>query len=154
MNKQKASNLSPMSTTPPINFWAVSTTRQLDSPAYISLPTPENEKYAKTSLVVKYTQLRFCIVPVELFHIENGDIRNTDGVKTICIWLHLVQGRVYSSLSPPSPPLSLPPSNVITRAAGLRTISAPPLPHTPPSGLGIDFGSLAQSRGWPPFWSL
>jgi hypothetical protein len=32
--------------------------RRLDSPAYISLPTPENEKYAKIpSLGVKYTQL-------------------------------------------------------------------------------------------------
>jgi hypothetical protein len=32
--------------------------RRLDSPAYIILPTPENEKYAKIpSLGVKYTQL-------------------------------------------------------------------------------------------------
>ncbi len=57
---------------------------------------------------------------------QNGDIRKRDGVKTTCIWPHLVQGHVYSSLSPPSLPLSLPPSNVITRAAGLRAISAPP----------------------------
>ncbi len=33
--------------------------RWLDSPAYVSLPTPENVKYAKIpSLGVKYTQLR------------------------------------------------------------------------------------------------
>jgi hypothetical protein len=32
--------------------------RRLDSPAYISLPTPENEKYTKiSSLGVMYTQL-------------------------------------------------------------------------------------------------
>jgi hypothetical protein len=24
----------------------------------------------------------------------------------------------------------------------------------PPTGLWTDFGSLAQSRGWPPFWRL
>jgi hypothetical protein len=36
----------------------VSLTRRLDSPAYISYPTPENEKYAKiSSLGVIYTQL-------------------------------------------------------------------------------------------------
>ena len=34
---------------------------------------------------------------------QNGDMRKRDGVKTMCIWLYLVQGRVYSSLSPPSP---------------------------------------------------
>ncbi len=40
---------------------------------------------------------------------------------------------VYSSLSPPYPPLffSLPPSNSITRAAGLRSHFRPPS-HTPP----------------------
>ncbi len=45
---------------------------------------------------------------------QNGDIGKRDGVKTTCIWPHLVQGHVYSSLSPPSPPVSLPPQNVIT----------------------------------------
>ncbi len=56
-------------------------------------------------------------------------------VKTLCIWPHFVQGHVYSSLSPPSPPLS-PPSNVITRAVGLRAISAPPLSPPPPQDYG------------------
>ncbi len=39
---------------------------------------------------------------------QNGDIGKRNGVKTICIWPHLVQGHVYSSLSPPSPPLTPP----------------------------------------------
>jgi hypothetical protein len=29
------------------------------------------------------------------FHRERLQQQNGDGVKTICIWLHLVQGRVY-----------------------------------------------------------
>jgi hypothetical protein len=40
------------------NFSAVSTTPAIRQPTYISLPTPENEKYTKIlSLGVKYTQL-------------------------------------------------------------------------------------------------
>jgi hypothetical protein len=54
---------------------------------------------------------------------------------------------------PPFPPLT-PPLNAITRAASLRAISAPPTSPPPPRGLWTDFGNLAQSRGWPPFWSL
>ncbi len=68
---------------------------------------------------------------------QNGDIGKRDGGKTTCIWAHLVQGHVYSSPSPPSPPLT-PPSNVITRAAGLRTISFPSHPLPPP----LDYGQI------------
>jgi hypothetical protein len=67
---------------------------------------------------------------------QNGDMRKRDGMKAMCIWLHLAQGRVYSSLSPP--PLfslfSLPTSNAITRAAGLRSHFRPP--HPPPEDYG------------------
>ncbi len=53
------------------------------------------------------------------------------------------------------PPLPYPPSpDVITGVAGLRTNPPPPLPTHPPRGLWTDFGNLAQSRGWPPFWRL
>jgi hypothetical protein len=57
---------------------------------------------------------------------QNGAIGKKDGVKTTCIWLRLVQGHVYSSLSPLPPPLSLP----------LQMCSRPERhfrpPHTPP----------------------
>jgi hypothetical protein len=55
--------LSPVTMTPAITFFPgiVDTSQRhgrLDSPAYISLPTPENEKYAKISaLGVMYSQL-------------------------------------------------------------------------------------------------
>jgi hypothetical protein len=49
--------LLPVTTTPGIKCFPGH--RRLDSPAFVSLPTPENEKYAKIpSLGVKYTQLR------------------------------------------------------------------------------------------------
>ncbi len=40
------------------------------------------------------------------------------------------------SLSPPSPPLSLPPINAITGQLACAPISAPPLPHTPQQDYG------------------
>jgi hypothetical protein len=82
----------------------------------------------------------YCVVPVELFSYrerllqQNGDIGKRDGVKTTCIWAHSVQGNVYSSPSPPYPPFSLPPSNVITINKGsrparhFRPLTPPPPP--------------------------
>ncbi len=42
------------------------------------------------------------------------------------------------------------------RGALTRVPLPPPTLHPPPSPIGLwtDFGSLAQSRGWPPFLSL
>jgi hypothetical protein len=48
------------------------------------------------------------------------------------------------------PPLSLPPFKCDQSACA----PFPPPPLSPPRGLWTDFGSLAQSRGWPPFWRL
>jgi hypothetical protein len=60
---------------------------------------------------------------------QNGDIRKRDGVKTMCIWLHLVQGRVYSSLSPPPHPLLTPAFKCDNKG------SRPALPFPPPPTL-------------------
>ncbi len=52
---------------------------------------------------------------------------------------------------PPSPSSHSPLSNAITGEPPCAPFLPPPLP---PRGFWTDFSSLAQIRGWPPFWRL